>query len=107
MKQIDNGFGYIEIKPVVVREKDSLIVLSCKATRKVRLGIPKSGRYKDKIVMYQAHTEVVREYMGKEYIFIPANACFAVYELGDNEYLDDPIYVNENVGKDMHWYGSM
>jgi len=105
MKPIDNGFGWIEIRPVTVRKKNALILMENKAVKKVRTGVPLHGRYKDKIVIYQAHVEVAKEYQGEEHVYIPADACFGVYELEDHEYIDDPVWVSKDVGKDVAWYG--
>ena len=105
MIPIDNGFGYIEVKPVqIIDKRNPIIQVRSKGSCAVRAGVALIGRYKDKIVVYQAYTELEKILDGIRHTYVPVDACFALYELEDHEETQDPVWVDRNVGKDMNWY---
>lgn len=107
MKAKKEEFGYIKLVPVKIVKKDDIIrPFEQRGLYASRVGKVLSGKYKNELVIYKAHTEERVTHNEKKFVFVPTNAVLSLVELEEDEEIVDIQEIKQRFN-DPDWIDAM
>ena len=107
MKTLFNArSGYIEIIPIQLARKESLIELAQSANNTIQHGqVISKGEHEGKIVIFRRGATETHKYNGTKMFFIPLRSLLTEVDVGDDYNVEALIEVVENWNMDKTVYG--